>query len=273
MPAPLPAALRARILPFAAPFCLVAAGCTIPNFEGPQIQDPPPAFTMKREAVEERPMFPDRAVVFHEAWVEASWGNFSGIYINGHPGVLGSAEVEGARRAAMAAAQGQRVAFGEIESLQVDGRTALGWGETWRLENGGLQYVVFRAAVPYDTITYAIDFLTGEPGLKSRPDSLRTIVASFAVGKTTWNLPLIMVLAGVVALVGNLARSRAKARTERHRHVPLVTIPKKDAKKPGATAEGPAAPVEAPAPNIAPPSSVAGQIAKTLDQKKPPPRV
>ncbi len=284
MPARLPDALRARILPFATPFCLVAAACTLPNFEGPQIQDPPPAFTMKREAVEDRPMFPDRAVVFHEAWVEASWGNFSGIYINGHPGVLGSAEVEGARRAAMAAAEGQRVAFGEIESLQVDGRTALGWGETWRLENGGLQYVVFRAAIPYDTITYAVDFLTGEPGLKSRPDSLRTIVASFAVGKTTWNMPLIMVLAGVVLLVGNLARSRAKARADRHRHVPLVTIPKKEGAPPGGPAAATAAKASSAAPSgpgtpgadkgsaPAPPISIAQQIARQIDQKKPPPR-
>jgi hypothetical protein len=184
----------------------------------------------------------------------------------------------------MAAAEGQRVAFGEIESLQVDGRTALGWGETWRLGNGGLQYVVFRAAVPYDTITYAIAFLTGEPGLKSRPDSLRTIVASFAVGKTTWNMPLIMILAGVALLVGNLARSRAKARAERHRHVPLVTIPKKE----GATPAGPtaasaakASPAGTPGPGApgadkgsaaAPPSSIAQQIAKQIDQKKPPPR-
>lgn len=243
----------------------LASACKVPNFEGPQIQNPPPAFTMNREASEERPMFPDRAIVYHDAWVEASWGNFSGIYINGHVGVLGSDEVEAARRGAMAAAEGKRVQFGEVESLQVDGRTAWGWGETWLLDNGGLQYVVFRAAVPYDTITYALDFITGEPGLKSRPDSLRTIVASFAVGKTTWNWPVILIVAGVVLLLVHTIRKRAQERAERHRSVPLAAIPKKEAPKPGAPAPGAA--TEAPAPG-----SIAHHIEVQRSQNKTTPQ-
>ncbi|GMV06360.1 MAG: hypothetical protein AMXMBFR53_26360 [Gemmatimonadota bacterium] len=266
----------AHALVLAAASAVALSGCKVPNFDGPQVQNPPPAFTLNKEATQERRMFPGRAVIYHDAWVEASWGNFSGIYINGHPGVLGSLEVDQARSVAMQAAAGQRVEFGELESLQVDGRTAWGWGETWRLENGGLQYVVFRAAVPYDTITYAVDFLTGDPGLKIRPDSLRTIVASFAIGKTTWNLPLIAVVAGVVLLLGNAARSRAKARADRHRGVPLVTIPKKEA-KPGAPAGG-TAPVPGAAPAVSPEGSdppaaegsIAQQIARSLEQKKPP---
>jgi hypothetical protein len=249
----------------------LAAGCEVPNFQGPQIQNPPPAFTMNREATEERPMFPDRAIVHHDAWVEASWGNFSGIYINGHPGTLGSGEVEAARRGAMAAAAGRRVQFGEVESLQVDGRTAWGWEEKWLLENGGLQYVVFRAAIPYDTITYAVDFIAGEPGLKSRPDSLRTIVASFAVGETRLNWPVILIVSGVVLFLGNLVHRRRKERAARHRSIPLATIPKKqkDADKPGAaTQTGPAAePGEPPVSG-----SVASHIQMHLSQKKPPPK-
>jgi hypothetical protein len=230
---------------------------------------------MNREATEERPMFPDRAVVHHDAWVEASWGNFSGIYINGHMGVLGSDEVEAARRGAMAAAEGRRVQFGEVESLEVDGRTAWGWGETWLLDNGGLQYVVFRAAIPYDTITYAVDFLTGEPGLKSRPDSLRTIVASFAVGKTTWNWPVILIVAGVVLLLVHTMRKRAQERAARHRNIPLAAIPKKEAAKPAggpvAGAPAPPAPGAPPGPT-APTGSIAQQINIQLQQKKPPPK-
>lgn len=235
-----PTTPSARLLLFVALATIGASACDVPKFTGPQIQSPPPAFTMNPEASEQRPMFPDLPILHHDAWVEASGGNFSGIYINGHPGVLGSAEVEAARQAAMSAAFGQRAEFGEIEPLQVDGRTAWGWGEMWRLENGGLQYVVFRAAVPYDTITYAVDFITGDPGLKIRPDSLRTIVASFAVGRIRWNVPLILVAAGVVLLLAGVARSRARARAERHARIPLPKIPKKE---PGATAPmGPKAP-------------------------------
>ncbi len=270
---------RRRVAPPGAPPALLAAAllgvtlataCKVPNFEGPQIQNPPPAFTMNREASEERPMFPDRAIVYHDAWVEASWGNFSGIYINGHVGVLGPDEVQAARRGAMAAAEGKRVHFGEVETLQVDGRTAWGWEEKWLLDNGGLQYVVFRAAIPYDTITYAVDFLTGEPGLKSRPDSLRTIVASFAVGKTTWNWPVILIVAGVVLLLVQIMRKRAQERAARHRGVPLPTIPKKEAPKPGAPAPGGPAPGAATA--APPPGSVAHQIEIQLSQKKTPPK-
>ena len=54
--------------------------------------------------------------------------------------------------------------------------------------------------VPYDTISYAVEFLTGDPSLKIRPDSLRTIVASFAIGKATWNVPLLAIMADMVLL-------------------------------------------------------------------------
>ncbi len=278
-------ALRASPAPLAAALAVAAltTGCRVPNFQGPQIQNPPPAFTMNREATEERPMFPDRAVIYHDAWVEASWGNFSGIYINGHVGTLGSDEVQAARRGAMAAAEGKRVQFGEVESLQVDGRTAWGWGEEWRQDNGGLQYVVFRVAIPYDTITYAVDFITGEPGLKARPDSLRAIVASFAVGKTTLNWPVILIVSGVVLFLGNLMHRRGRERAARHRSIPLASIPKKEGVKPGAPAPGAAAAATQPADatavadpakraEAATPGSVAHHVEIQLSQRKPPPK-
>ncbi len=205
-------------------------GCRIPKFQGPQIQNPPPAFSMKDGVAQDRRMFPDRDVVFHTAWIEASWGNFSGIYINGHPGVLGAEEVEAARMAGVEAARGQLAQFGELEAITVDGRTAWGWGEEWRLPNGGLRYVVFRTAIPYDTVTYTVEFVTGDPGLKIRPDSLRTIAASFAIGRTEWNLPLIAICAGALLLVVAQLRARARARVELARHITLVQVPKKTEK-------------------------------------------
>lgn len=245
---------RAARLPFLVAIAtLGAAGCDVPEFKGPQIQSPPPAFTMNPEASEQRPMFPDLPILHHDAWVEASGGNFSGIYINGHPGVLGSVEVEAARQAATAEAFGQNAEFGEIESLQVDGRTAWGWGESWRLPNGGLQYVVFRAAIPYDTITYAVDFIAGDPGLKIRPDSLRTIVASFAVGRIRWNVPLLLVAAGAVLVLVGFARSRARARAERHARIPLAKITRKEAGTPAPNGAAPAAGTPAPTRTPAPP--------------------
>lgn len=251
----MPTSLPSRALWTAAILLLAPlAGCDVPQFQGPQVQTPPPAFTMNASTYQDRRMFPDRDILHHDAWVEASWGNFSGIYINGHAGVITPEDVDAARTASIQAAAGALAEFGELESIEVDGRTAWGWGELWRLENGGLQYVVFRAAVPYDTISYAIDFMTGEPGLKNRPDSLRTIVASFAVGKTTYNLPLIAVTAGIGLLLLHLLRSRQRARVEATRRMTLIKMPPPEEAK---ESEGPAG------------DSIADAIAKRLEEQDP----
>lgn len=248
-------------MPFARATLLVvpligATGCRVPDFHGPQIQRPPPAFTLNPSTYQDRRMFPDLEIVHHDAWVEASWGNFSGIYVNGHSGVLTRDDVERARTEAIRAAAGRPAEFGEVEPIVIDGREAWGWGESWWRDDGGLDFVAFRAAVPYDTVTYAIDFLTGEPGLKIRPDSLRTVVASFAVGRTTWNLPLVAVGAGAMLLLVNALRGRARARREATRRMTLIRVPKKPADSPddGLTED-----------------SIAGQIARQLDSRGAPP--
>lgn len=234
---------------------LATSGCDVPDVEGPQIQARPPGFTMNPDTYLENRMFPELEAIHHDAWVEASWGNFSGIYINGHAGNLSREWAESAHTAAMTANAGEHREYGEIEELTVDGRASWGWTEWWRLENGGLDYVVYRALIPYDTISYTVEFLTGDPSLKIRPDSLRTIVASFAIGKTTWNVPLLAVMAGMVLLLGNMFRSRRAAQAARARGITLVRIPKKedDEKKPD------------------PGGSIAQAMTQTLDEKGPPP--
>lgn len=52
-------------------------------------------------------------------------------------------------------------------------------------------------------------------------------MASFAVGKTTWNLPVLAIVVGLTLLLINTAKSRAKAKADLVRHVPLAKIPKK----------------------------------------------
>ncbi len=53
-------------------------------------------------------------------------------------------------------------------------------------------------------------------------------MASFAIGRTEWNYPLIAVVAGFVLLVGARLRTRARARAERVRQMTLVHLPTKD---------------------------------------------
>jgi hypothetical protein len=211
---------------------LGSAACEVPNFEGPQIQSPPPAFFMQPEAYQERRMLPDLEITSHDAWVETSAGFFSGIYINSHAGVLTEEDAYSAWEASVVAA-GEDVTVENLETLTIDGRDAWGWAEGLQAPVLGLAWIKYRAMVPYDTITYAIEFYGGEPGLKQMPDTLKTIVASFAVGKTTWNLPLIAVFVGMTLFMINALMKRSKEKATRLQSINFVTI-KKDEEGEGA---------------------------------------
>ena len=73
-----------------------------------------------------------------------------------------------ARARAMENPPAHPMAYGDIETVSIDGRTGWAWMEVWR-ENG-LHEVRYHVAVPYDTITYTVDFTTGDPKFKIRPD-------------------------------------------------------------------------------------------------------
>lgn len=210
---------------------LALAGCDVPRFEGPQVQSPPPGFTLNAETSQDRRLFPDRPVTHHDAWVRAQWGDFSGIYINAHPGPTSAEEVEAAREAARSAGgirYDQVRDFEPVERLTIDGREAMGWVETIRSEARGLEMVAYRAVIPYDTVTYAVEFISGDPTFKNRPDSLRTIVASFAVGRVRYNIPLILMGAGVLLFLVAQARSRARERRLRAQAMVLPRIERKN---------------------------------------------
>lgn len=211
-------------------------GCKVPNFDGPQIQSPPRGFLLQPDSYLGRRMFPQREVVFHNAWVE-SVADFSTIFINGHPGVLTLEDVLAAQDSVRFYTTDPDVAFGGVEPLRIDGRDAWGWAERVESPSRGLESVTYRAVVPYDTITYAIEFYSGEPGLKSAaPDTLRAIVSSFAVGRIEWNLLLIAIMLGLVLLGGKTLWSRAQARAARLQSINLVTFKKEDEEE-GASAE------------------------------------
>ena len=234
-------------------------GCDVPRFEGPQLQEPPQGFLLVRDSYQQRRLFPQHELVFHTAWVE-SLDDFSTIYIDGHPGALGLEDAMAARDSSRRYALDEDVTFGELEPLQVDGRQAWGWAERVQTPTRGLVWVAYRAIVPYDTITYAIEFYSGDPAFKgAAPDALKAVISTFAIGETTYNVPLIAVLAGLTLFVANFLRSRARARAVRLQSINLVKIPKKphaEGIPPGPTANDPQAPGSAPAsPPTPPPTS------------------
>ena len=203
------------------------AACEVPNFRGPQVQEPPTGYAPRADADQERRMFPGHEVTHRDAWVETSIQESGTIHINGHAGVLDVEDVQAAQDAAMASAP-VGVVFGGMERLSVDGRQAWGWSERLELPDGRVGWVAFRLAIPYDSITYAVEFQSTAPELTVRPDSVRAVVASFAVGRTRWNLPLLLALAGAHLLLAWFLRVRALERAERLRGITLATVPATD---------------------------------------------
>ena len=204
-----------------------AAACQVPNFRGPQVQNPPTGYAPRADAHQERRMFPDLDVTHRDAWVETSIAESGTIHINAHAGVLSVEDVQTARDHAMAMAT-EGVVFGGLERLTVDEREAWGWSERRGPPDGLAEWVAFRVAVPYDTVTYAVEFVSSAPELTARPDSVRSVVASFAVGKIEWNVPLLLVLAGALLFAVRSLRARAQQRAERLRGITLATVPKAD---------------------------------------------
>lgn len=215
---------------------LLATGCEVPQFRGPQVQAPPSGFIKKADVLQSGSrMFPDRPTIHFDAWIETEWGEFTGIYINGHEGSTTLEEVVAAREWSMDNPTDHPMDYGNIETVHIDGRTGWAWMEMWR-ENG-LHEVRYHVAIPYDTVTYAIDFFTGDPRFKARPDSIRAIVATFAVGRVEWNWTLLTISTVLGALLLRSGWSKLTRRPYEHlRDMQLVELPVKDGED--APAEG-----------------------------------
>ena len=215
---------------------VLASACDVPRFKGPQVQAPPEGFLRKSDVWQDRRMFPDRPTIHFDAWIQTGWGEFTGIYINGHDGTTTLEKVVEARAWAMENPPDHPMAYGDIETVIIDGRTGWAWMEMWR--DNGLHEVRYHVAVPYDTITYTVDFTTGDPMFKIRPDTIRTIVSSFAVGRTEWHWRLLALSTVFGVLVLRAGWSKLQRRPyENLRHMKLAKISVEDAE--GATQDDP----------------------------------
>ena len=174
-------------------------------------------------------MFPQRESVHYDVWVNASWRDVTTIHINGSPGRLMRADVRDALEAAKATAEA-RVTFGEMQEQTIDGRPAWGWTERLQTDSLGLVWIGYRVAVPYDTITYTIELLSGDPALKQNPDTLLAIAETFAVGEVRWNFPLIVAVTILLVILAGYTRRKQQEKARRLREITLkrVEVQKKD---------------------------------------------
>ncbi len=208
---------------------LTVTSCQMPRFQGPQIQSPPANFLMNPDNVPGRWMFPDRELAFNTAWVHTDISGTSLIRVVGHPGTTTLDDVMAARERVLASETDPDLIAEDIEVLTIDERRAWGWYQRVQSDRRGLVQVSYRAVVPYDTVTYVIEFVSGEPSLKGpAPDTLRAIVSSFAIGRTTPDVPKIAIFTGVVLLLVAFLRGRARDRRDQLRSINLVQIEKKE---------------------------------------------
>jgi len=199
----------------------------MPTFEGPQLQTPPQGFLMVQGSYPVRQLVSGPEPVFRRAWVE-SGVDASNIFIDGYPAVLGYEDALAARDSSRRYAHDSSTSFGDVEPIRVDGRDGWGWHERVETPTRGLVWVAYRALIPYDSITYAIEFSSGNPKFKNgAPETLKAVIGTFGIGRTTYNVPLIALLVGGALFGIALLRSRAQARSKRLQSINLVKIPKK----------------------------------------------
>lgn len=275
---------RRSIVPILVGFLLPATACQIPRFEGPEIQSPPANFQRQPDSHPQRRVFPDTEVTFHTAWVHTDLGGVSIIYVDEHPRLMGMEDILAAHDGAQAAEMDPDATYGEPEALTIDGQDAWGWYRRVESPRRGLEEVTYTAVVPYDSVTYALHFTSGEPSLKrAAPDTLRAVLSSFGIGRTTYNVPLIAIVVGAGLLLVSVLRARSKERSDRLRSINLVTI-KKDEEDagpggpstPGSQAGGaspgsPASKADAPPKPSTPPPPSADAIRPTGPTPRPAP--
>lgn len=255
---------------------VTVAACDVPRFQGPEIQEPPPGFLRQPDTPAKRDLFPEHEPTSHTAWVHTDFGGVSVISVDGYATAFTLDDVMAAREAAEAAESDPDAIFDQVEAIRIDDRDGWGWYERVESNRRGREQVTYTAVVPYDSVSYAIEFVSGEPSLKrAAPDTLRQVVRTFAIGRTTYNIPLIAIVLGGVLLLVSALRARSRERADRLRSINLVTIPtgkeggEPDLSEATTTAESPTA-GESPSPDPLPADTA--QPPGPAPRTTPPPR-
>jgi hypothetical protein len=253
----------------AAPLLVAVAACDVPTFEGPQLQTAPDGFLLVEGSYPPRPLVSGSDPVFRAAWVESS-ADASTIFIDGYPVVLGYEDALAARDSSRRYAHDAETTFGEVEPIRVDGRDGWGWYERVETPRRGRVWVAYRALIPYDSVTYAIEFSSGNPRFKGgAPETLTAVISTFGIGRTTYNVPLIALVVGVALFGVAFLRSRAQARAQRLQSINLVKIPKKPSTAEPPVSQAPAA-VSVPTPAGKPPDTAPARPYPDWRTPKPP---
>ena len=193
-----------------------APGCTSPTLDGYQVQAVPARFLFDANAGKGRRIFPARDILSEGAW----WGDIrseepqSDIFITRYVGNVTLAEAQAAREVqATRYGNPTSIDYGQVAQVSIDGREAFAWMETRFDEHGAVRSLDYKAVIPYDTVTYAVEFSTSAPQ-RLHPDSLTSVVHSWGVAETVIYWKAIFGVCAV--LVGILLYLVSRTRAPRH---------------------------------------------------------
>ncbi len=184
-----------------------AAACSAPAVPGYQVQDVPEGFLFTANANTGVHVFPDRDILSRGVWLGdiETFEPQSEIYVTRYSGNVTIGESETARDVqARRYGNPSSIDYGRVATVMIDGRSAFAWMETRYDENSAVRSLEDTAVIPYDTVTYSVEFNTSVAH-RLHPDSLTRVVHSWGRGETEvfWGAILIAgaVLAGLAALL------------------------------------------------------------------------
>ena len=161
------------------------------------IPNPPSGFGYDPNAYAARVVFPDRTKVSQRAYATLT-EPYNSIYITEFEGTSTKEDAERARAAL--AERYDYSDYGPLETLTIDGRESWGWLESSYYE-GKLSSLEFKAVVPYENVTYTVEFDTNEPD-EMNADYLREVVSTFIIKKNSALSAGTIVLVLVMAAIG-----------------------------------------------------------------------
>lgn len=135
-----------------------AGGCTVSNVDGPQLRDVPTGFGFDETASSSRRVFDDRAPLSRRGYFFRSDGGNASILMTELGRVIEEDEVESTYERLEEEWERSGAVFSQLESLTVDDRDAWGWFQ--RLGRSRR----FVLVVPYDDVTFVIDFYSSVRG-------------------------------------------------------------------------------------------------------------
>jgi len=191
---------------------LGVAACLRPSVPGYQVRGVPEGFLFNANANTGVNILPDRDILSRGVWMGdlETFEPQSQIYVTRY---AGTATIEEARTArdVQAGRYGNpaSIEYAEVETVTIDERPAFTWMEIRYDEHEAIRSLEYKAVIPYDTVSYSVEFNTSAPH-RLHPDSLTRVVHSWGRGETEvlWGTIFVAgaVLVGLAALLVFWAR-------------------------------------------------------------------